>query len=52
MAVYKATLVTCGWGGVVFEVACYFGSRSEVKDRKTPQKVNFDELQTDGQSEF
>ena len=51
MAVYMATLVTCGWGGVVFEVACYFGRRSEVKDRKTPQKVNFDGLQTDGPTE-
>ena len=27
MAVYKATLVTWGWGGVVFEVACNFGRR-------------------------
>ena len=52
MAVYKATLVTCGWGGVVFEVACYFGRRSEVKDRKTPQKVNFDGLQTDRPTEL
>ena len=51
MAVYMATLVTCGLGGVVFEVACYFGRRSEIKDRKNPQKVNCDGLQTNGRTE-
>ena len=44
---YTATLVVCGWAGVVFEVTWSLGQEVEAKDRKTPKKIRTDG-RTDG----